>query len=202
MSDVKNFVSVTDRSTKAIVTASNGLGKVVSELQALANSSEQIAEEIQLRQGELNNINADFDQKFAEAQAGLKIKVLGNEDKVLADLLKARGLVTIDPSELQTLRDDLYTVQQSNEQAVADAVAAAERNGQTALRAALATQEANHKVAIATLEANSSAKDDRISMLTEQLEAARGDLKAERETRLAIAQAESQRQGVVVNAGK
>jgi len=202
MSDVKNFVSVTDRSTKAIVTASNGLGKVVAELQALANSSAQIAEEIQLRQGELNNINADFDQKFAEAQAGLKIKVLGNEDKVLADLLKARGLVTIDPSELQTLRDDLYTVQQSNEQAVADAVAAAERNGQTALRAALATQEANHKVAIATLEANSSAKDDRISMLTEQLEAARGDLKAERETRLAIAQAESQRQGVVVNAGK
>lgn len=85
---------------------------------------------------------------------------------------------------------------------MADAVAVAERNGQTALRAALATQEANHKVAIATLEANSSAKDDRISMLSEQLEAARGDLKAERETRLAIAQAESQRQGVVVNAGK
>ncbi|WJN64620.1 hypothetical protein Erwinia_phage_Pastis_00069 [Erwinia phage Pastis] len=202
MSDVKNFVSVTDRSTKAIATATGNLAKVVAELNTLASSSEQIAEEIQLRQGELNNINADFDQKFAEAQAALKIKVLGNEDKVLADLLKARGLVTIDPTELQTLRDTLATAQQSNEQAISDAVAVAERNGQTALRAALATQEANHKVAIATLEANSSAKDDRISMLSEQLEAARGDLKAERETRLAIAQAESQRQGVVVNAGK
>ena len=39
-------------------------------------------------------------------------------------------------------------------------------------------------------------------MLTEQLEAARGDLKAERETRLEIAKADANRQGVVVNTGK
>lgn len=202
MSDVKNFVSVTDRSTKAINTAAASLSKVVAELSTLTSSSELIAEEIQLRQGELNNINADFEQKFAEAQAALKIKVLGNEDSVLASILKARGLVTITPFELDTLRTDLATAEQSNETAVADAVAAAERAGKIALNSALSQQESQHKVAIATLEANSSAKDDRIAMLTEQLEAARSDLKAERETRLAIAQAESQRQGVVVNAGK
>lgn len=123
MSDVKTFNAVTDRSTKAIVTATTGLGKVVAELQNLAGSSEQIAQEIQFRQNELDGINADFDQKFAEAQAALKIKVLGNEDKVLGELLKARGLVTIAPGELDTLRDNLIAAEQGQEDAIAQAVA-------------------------------------------------------------------------------
>ena len=45
-------------------------------------------------------------------------------------------------------------------------------------------------------------KDDRIALLLEQLEETRGQIKAERETRLAIAEADSKRQGVVLNTGK
>ena len=202
MSDVKNFVSVTDRSTKAIATATGNLAKVVAELNTLASSSEQIAEVIQLRQGELNNINADFDQKFAEAQAGLKIKVLGNEDKVLGDLLKARGLVSIDPTEVQTLRDELYNAQTGNSQAIEDAVSQAQSNAARELNARLATQTAEHKVQIAELNANAGAKDQKITFLESQVAELRKQIDAERETRLAIAQAESGRQGVVVNAGK
>lgn len=202
MSDVKNFVSVTDRSTKALASASTGLTKVVAELQNLAASSETIAQEIQFRQGELSQINGDFDQKFAEAQADLRIRVLGNEDKVLDTLLKARGLVTIVPAELNQIKSDLDFAQNDIERAVAEATNAAQRDASREVAARLAQQESNHKVQVAELTANSNAKDDRIEMLTEQLEAARGDLKAERETRLAIAQAESGRQGVVVNAGK
>ena len=44
MTDVKTFNAATDRSTKAIVTAATGLGKVVAELQTLANASEQVAQ--------------------------------------------------------------------------------------------------------------------------------------------------------------
>lgn len=202
MTYVKTFNAATDRSTKAIVTATSSLGKVVAELQTLANASEQVAQEIQFHQNALDGINAEFDQKFAEAQAGLKIKVLGNEDKVLGDLLNARGLVTISPGELDNLRDELTSAQVSSQQAIDDAVSDAQTQAARELNARLNAQEASHRVQIAELTANSKAKDDRIAMLTEQLEAARGDLKAERETRLAIAQAESGRQGVVVNAGK
>lgn len=202
MSDVKNFVSVTDRSTKAIVSASGSLGKVVAELQTLAGSADVIAQEIQFRQGELDNINGQFDQKFAEAQADLRIKVLGNEDKVLDGLLKARGLVTIAPNELGDLRYNLEAALSSTEDAVSAAVSAARVEADRGLRSALAAQEANHKVAIATLEANSSAKDQKITFLTEQVEELRKTVTAERETRLEIAKADSQRQGVVVNNGK
>lgn len=202
MSDVKNFVSVTDRSTKAILSASGSLGKVVAELQTLAGSADTISQEIQFRQGELDIINGQYDQKLAEAQADLRIKVLNNEDKVLETLLKARGLVTVVPAELSQLRTDLAVAQDATEDAVNSAVNAARTEGDRALRSALANQEANHKVAIATLEANSSAKDQKITFLTEQVEELRKTVTAERETRLEIAKADSQRQGVVVNNGK
>ena len=202
MTDVKTFNAATDRSTKAIVTAATGLGKVVAELQTLSNASEQVAQEIQFRQNELDGINAEFDQKFAEAQAGLKIKVLGNEDKVLGDLLKARGLVSIDPTEVQTLRDELYNAQTGNSQAIEDAVSQAQSNAARELNARLATQTAEHKVQIAELNANAGAKDQKITFLESQVAELRKQIDAERETRLAIAQAESGRQGVVVNAGK
>lgn len=202
MSDTKTFISVTDRSTKAIVTAVGNLSKVSAELQTLASASEQIAEEIQFRQADLNNINAEFDQKFAEAQAALKIKVLGNEDKVLGDLLKARGLVTISPGELDNLRDELTSAQVSSQQAIDDAVAQAQTQAARELNARLAAQTAEHKVQIAELNANAGAKDQKITFLESQVAELRKQIDAERETRLAIAQAESGRQGVVVNAGK
>lgn len=202
MSDTKTFISVTDRSTKAIVTAVGNLSKVSAELQTLASASEQIAEEIQFRQADLNNINAEFDQKFAEAQAALKIKVLGNEDKVLGDLLKARGLVTISPVELDNLRDELTSAQVSSQQAIDDAVAQAQAQAARELNARLAAQTAEHKVQIAELNANAGAKDQKITFLESQVAELRKQIDAERETRLAIAQAESGRQGVVVNAGK
>lgn len=202
MSEVKNFVTVTERSTKAMLSASANLTKTIAELTTLANTSEQIAQEIGFRQNELSQVEADYDQKLAEAKADLRIKVLNNEDQVLGNLLKARGLVTIEPGELDNLRDSLTAAEHSQEDAIAAAVQQAVAQANREMQARLSQQESQHKVAIAELTANSKAKDDRVTMLTEQLDAARSDLKAERETRLAIAQAESQRQGVVVNAGK
>lgn len=202
MSEVKNFVTVTERSTKAMLAASANLTKTIADLTTLANTSETIAQEIGFRQNELSQVEAEYDQKLAEAKADLRIKVLNNEDQVLGNLLKARGLVTIEPGDLDTLRDNLTAAEHGQEDAIAAAVQQAVAQANREMQARLSQQESQHKVAIAELTANSKAKDDRVTMLTEQLDAARSDLKAERETRLAIAQAESQRQGVVVNAGK
>ena len=202
MSDVKNFVSVTDRSTKAITTAVGNLSKVATELQTLAQSSEAIAQEIQFRQGELNQINTDFDQKLAEAKADLRIKVLDNEDKVLEQLLKARGLTTIAPSELAQLKSNLEEAEASNDEAIRAAVEQANTTASNELRARLAQQASEHKVAIAELNANGSAKDQKIAFLTEQVEELRKTVTAERETRVKIAEAEAQRAGVTINQGK
>ena len=143
-----------------------------------------------------------FNEKLAEEKSKLKIKVLENEDSVLNSILKARGLVAVEPGVVEDLRAELAISQQNNAEAVESAVADVKRSAAIELNAVKANLESAHKVAIAELTANSKAKDDRIAMLTEQLEAARGDLKAERETRLEIAKADANRQGVVVNTGK
>lgn len=202
MSDVKTVVSVTERATKAVATASASLTKVVADLATLAEGSEQVSQEIQFRQQELGRLNVEYKEKLAEEKSNLKVKVLENEDGVLAVLLKARGLVTISPQDLDNLRDELGSAQQDNAEAVSVAVSDAKRSAAIELNAVKATLESAHKVAIAELNANTKADKDRIAMLTEQLEAARADLKAERETRLEIAKADAGRQGVVVNAGK
>ena len=202
MSDSKTVISVTERATKAVATAASGLSKVVADLQSLADGSERISQEIQFKQQELGQIEAQFDEKFAEEKSKLKIKVLENEDGVLNALLKARGLVAIEPGVVDGLRNELAVAKDSNEDAINTAVADAKQKVYSELNAVKANLEASHKVAIAELNANTKADKDRIAMLTEQLEAAREDLKAERETRLEIAKADANRQGVVVNTGK
>lgn len=202
MSDSKTVISVTERATKAVATAATGLSKVVADLQSLAEGSERISQEIQFKQQELGNIEAQFNEKLAEEKSKLKIKVLENEDGVLNTLLKARGLVAIEPGVVDDLRRELAVAQDSNEDAITAAVDAAKRSAAIELNAVKSNLESAHKVAIAELNANTKADKDRIAMLTEQLEAARADLKAERETRLEIAKADANRQGVVVNTGK
>lgn len=202
MSDSKTVISVTERATKAVATAAAGLTKVVAELQSLADNSENISQEIQFKQQELGQIEVQFNEKLAEEKSKLKIKVLENEDAVLTSLLKARGVVAVEPGLVESLRVELAMAQDSNEDAISAAVADAKRSAAIELNAVKANLEASHKVAIAELNANTKADKDRIAMLTEQLEAARGDLKAERETRLEIAKADANRQGVVVNTGK
>lgn len=202
MSDSKTVISVTERATKAVATAATGLSKVVAELQSLAEGSERISQEIQFKQQELGNIEVQFNEKLAEEKSKLKIKVLENEDGVLNTLLKARGLVAIEPGVVDGLRHELAVAQSGNEDVINTAVDAAKRSAAIELNAVKSNLESAHKVAIAELNANTKADKDRIAMLTEQLEAARADLKAERETRLEIAKADANRQGVVVNTGK
>lgn len=202
MSDTKTVVSVTERATKAVATAATGLSKVVAELQTLAEGSEQISQEIQFKQKELGNITVQYDEKLAEAKSALKIKTLENEDAVVSNILKARGLVTITPGELNQLRTDLEVARDSNEEAINSAVSAVKSDSAREVASRLAAQEATHKIAIAELNANKTASENRIKDLEKQVEDLRGDIKAERDTRLEVAKAEAGKAAVVVQTGK
>lgn len=202
MSDTKTVVSVTERATKAVTAAAGNLSKIVLELQALAEGSEQVSQEIQFKNKELSQVDTQYAEKLAEAKSNLKIKTLENEDAVVNAILKARGLVSIDPQELTRLRVDLDDALQSNSEAVDAAVSAAQSSAARELQARLSAQESGHKIAIAELNAGNSAKDSRIKDLESQVSELRDQVKAERETRLAIAQADAGRAALVVQTGK
>ena len=202
MSEIKKVITIADRSTKSLVTAAAGLSKVAAELQSLAESSTHLSQEIEFKQSELDNLGSQFDSKFREQTAELRLRVLENEDKVLEGILRARGLVTITPVELDTLRRDLAQSQVSINESLTAAREEGRNEAVTELKIKLSSIEANHRIEIAELNANSKAKDRRIADLEMQVAGLNKQIDAERETRLAIAQAESARQGVVINTGK
>ena len=67
-------------------------------------------------------------------------------------------------------------------------------------KAQLLQKDSDHKVEIASLKANATAVQERITFLTAELAQARAQVEADRTARVEIAKAEAQRQGVVVNA--
>ena len=118
------------------------------------------------------------------------------------ELLKARKVISITPSVLTDLQAELAQVKASNEAAIAEAVKAAEARVAAAFQAQINAKEAAHQVETATLKANTTAQTERNAFLSAQITQLQAEIQKERDARVAIAQAEAAKQGVVVNAGK
>lgn len=202
MSEVKKVITVADRSTKALVVAVTGLSKIASDLQGLGDLTVKLTDEIEFKQSQLDNLDSEFDNKFREAAAQLRLRVLEDEESVLISMLQSRGLAHITTIALSDLQDKLVEATSDNSEALAQAEQTGYRKGAAQFEQKLKDADATHRIAMAELTAKSNAKDDKVALLEAQLADARAQITAERETRLAVAQAESSRQGVVVNAGK
>ncbi|WDR22585.1 hypothetical protein PJM40_0086 [Salmonella phage vB_SenP_UTK0002] len=202
MSEVKKVITVSDRSTKALVVAIAGLGKIASDLTSLGDVTVKLADDIEFKQSQLDNLDSEFDNKFREAAAELRLRVLEDEEGVLISMLQQRGLAHVTTAALRELESNLVQATSDNSEALAKAEQDGYRKGAAQFEQKLKDADANHRIAMAELTAKSNAKDDKIVLLESQLEDARKQITAERETRLAVAQAESARQGVVVNTGK
>lgn len=202
MSEVKKVITVADRSTKALVVAIAGLGKITSDLSTLGDITVKLADEIEFKQSQLDNLDVEFENKFREASAELRLRIKEDESGVLKQLLTQFGLAYITSDALQTLQSDLAQANEDYSAMMADAESSGFRKGAAEFQAKLKEAESAHRINVAELTAKSNAKDDKIKMLEAQVAQLQSDIKSERETRLAIAQAEAGRQGVVVNTSK
>jgi hypothetical protein len=202
MSEVKKVITVAERSTKTLVKIVADGQKVLAELASMADSNVILAEEIEFKQGQLADIENQIASTEREAKAQLRLRVIENEDKVLADLMKARGYAVITFSDLDSLNSELVAAKTDNEYAVSEAREAGYQAAAAKFGAENRELASQHKVELAEFKAQAVAKNQRISDLEAQVSELRGQITAERETRLEIAKADAGRAGVVVNAGK
>lgn len=202
MSEVKKVITVAERSTKALVKVVADSQKVLAELASMADSNVILAEEIEFKQGQLADIENQIASTEREAKAQLRLRVIENEDKVLADLMKARGYAVITFSDLDSLNSELVAAKTDNEYAVSEAREAGYQAAAAKFGAENRELASQHKVELAEHKAQATAKNQRISDLEAQVSELRGQITAERETRLEIAKADAGRAGVVVNACK
>ena len=123
-----------------------------------------------------------------------------NADAVLAELLKERGLITTTTKDVKDVEAQLTKALADNSAEVEAAIQHTTAEITSVFKAQLAQKDSDHKVEIASLKANATAAQERITFLTAELAQARAQVEADRTARVEIAKAEAQRQGVVVNA--
>lgn len=193
---------ILDRSNKNIQAAAASIVKAATELQALAQTSEAVTLQIEDLNAEAAALAAQNATARREAATELKLQVQEDRRNVLQQLLKADNLALISEADLTNIRSELAATKIKDDSelktAVAQAVAAAKRD---ASAEALQVEAAN-RVSTAAKDATIEAQAGKIEFLTEQVADLRKQLDAERNTRLAIAQADAGKQGVIVNTGK
>lgn len=210
MSQVKTIQTAADKSAKSVVTATIGLDKVVQELVKQSSVLPELIEKTQEAQAIYNQQEEDAKAKLAgiadetklkvrEAKVELDMQVRENESKVLTTLLDKNGLAHITKEEVNTLNQELVSVKADNAADIQKAVKAAVHNAESVAKSTLDKTVADHKVAVAQKDADIKSKDMQISFMQKTIDGLEATITAEREARIQVAQAESNKQGVTVN---
>lgn len=198
--EVKKTLTIVDRSTKALNTAADAVVKAAQDLQNITVASTQLTQDIEFKQSELDSLEEQLVIKQREQAAELRLRVKENADSVLAELLKERGLITTTTKDVKDVEAQLAKALADNSAEVEAAIQHTTAEITSVFKAQLAQKDSDHKVEIASLKANATAAQERITFLTAELAQARAQVEADRTARVEIAKAEAQRQGVVVNA--
>lgn len=197
------------KAAKAISGAVASLSKVTETLAIYAAQVEDLTEKVNVKTNELveldiklatkiNEINTSIAEKERSASVDLKIKLKENEDKILADLAKARGSVIVAADVIPTLESKLSDVEKSVETAVTKAVASTTKELKAVHEMEIKTIQLTNAAETAKINADLDAKDAKIKMLEEQLKLANAALDAERTARVTIAASSAQ---PVINVG-
>lgn len=184
MSETKKAVTAVDKATKGLNKAAGDLSKVMELLTTLVASSENLAFDIESKQGEMDSIGVKITESEREAQADLKIAIKENEDQVLLGLLADRGLANISTDEVESLSRDLVTAQRDNEEAISKAVADSERSSAISYNAQKSQLQAQQSVETAELKAKNEALVAKVNFLEESVSNLNKMLDDEREARV------------------
>lgn len=186
---VKKFDTATDKSTKALVTATNNLNKVLGDLGAQVELVDVLSEEIQVKQGQRDNLDKELGIKVREHEAELALQCRENEEALTTTLLQKSGRADISVDELSTLRNEVEELKESAQSAVETAVASTKRNSEAALSSLKTKLESEHAVQTADLKANISSLEGRVGYLVEQVNTYKQMLDDERQARVTQAEA-------------
>lgn len=196
------IATVLEKSTKTLGSQIGQLEKLLAEAKDVHTAVEGAVEEVQTLENQRAALAQNLEHETRAHAADLQIRRKENESGLLQTLMEARGLAVVTNEALAQLQ----AAGARNAEELAAAVKAAESKGfsqASASASAKATEvAAAHSVATAKLEATVEAAAERNAFLQSQVADLQGQVKADRDARIAIAASEAGRQGVVINQGK
>jgi hypothetical protein len=198
-SEQKKVLTIVDKSAKAFLASATTLTKTLAEVNGLGESVLAIAQEIEFKQSELDNINTSIVDGTRAAKVELDFQVKENEEATLNALMRKFGFAQISTKDLALLNQQLEDANADNAEAIASAVSSAEKVLHIKYSGEASTAKAEHKVVIAEVNASVTAKTQEISFLNRNVTSLEKTITDEREARVSIANADAQKQGVTVN---
>ena len=185
-SNVK-VLTETGRATKALVSASDNLSKVVLSVSAFAQEVNDIVEQIDIKQGELSQLDAIYADKLRQHKIDLNFKIQENAEAELNNLLDAKGLVAVSADTIDKLEGEIETLVESRDDAIKSEVAKAVNVIKAETSNQIKIKDLEHTNATAKVNAELDSANSKIKYLEDALETANKALDAERAARIEIA---------------
>lgn len=182
----------TGRATKALVTASENLAKVVLSVTAFTQEVNEIAEQIEVKTGELSLLDSQYADKLRQHKIDFKFKIQENEEEELQTLLDSRGLVAVAGDKVTSLENQISELTSGQDKIISSEVAKAKAVLSSEHSNAIKVKDLEYAASTAKTNADLNAANAKIDFLEAALETANKALDAERAARIEIASNASQ----------
>lgn len=195
----KKAVTIVTQATKALTKSTLDLCKILDSLGGLGTISEEMTDEIALKQAQLDNIEQLTADRVRRSAAELELKVLENEKSVMSNLMKKAGLATVSQYDYECTTTDLEvahsTLRKDNEQLVVEC----DKKNAIKYNAMISNIKADHRVDVAEKDAALTSLKKQTEYMEDTITRLQETIEAERAARIQIAQADATKQAVTVN---
>ena len=181
--------TVAQASAVKLSKATEGLAKIMTELNSTTESYSELVTNVELKQAELDLLNSEYAEKVREMEADLKIKQKESEEVLVKSILNTRGEVSVSVNEWNSLKNELQTLKADFNDAVQ-----AETNKTVAIviskhKSELENKELLFKADSAGMQAKLETAKDKLETLNNQIEDYKTQITSDREARVMEAQA-------------
>lgn len=180
MSQQEQAITLTTKATASLDKVTAAVQKAVADLQSVTDVHGNLLGDVAEAQQNLNQIQEDTEVAVRKAKVELDLRVTEHAESVLAELLSARNLTSIDLEALSELENKADRTSYEVEAEIAKAVRAALAKAETAHKLeaaetnqAVAVKSAQDAARIESLEQQLAASRREVANLTEQLSAER-----------------------------
>lgn len=185
----KAVTTKAEASAVKLTKATDGLAKIVAELQSTNSEYEDLVTNIQLKTAEMEALETEYSEKEREMAADLKLRAKENAASLVNEVLSSNGQVAIDSSELSSLRSELETLKSNFASDVKSETSKAVAIISSRHESEIRQKELEFEAASATIKAELSTAKDKLAAFETQIADYKAQITADREARVKEAQA-------------
>lgn len=186
---VDSVTTLAQLSAGKLERATQGLAKIVEELQGASEEHRELVEKIELKQGELGQMELEYKEKERQLKLDLQMRGKEEAESLVQEILKSQGRVSIETSELSSIKKELEDWKNNFESKVKSEVAKTVSVISERHDSQIKTKELEFKATSATIIAELSSANGKVESLQSQINEYKDIIDKERSARVEEAKA-------------